>query len=141
MEKETDKLSQFELTGTEEIVKIYSKRAVWGFSIFFTTIFGGVLLMQNLVALNKKKQAYQVLAFSILYTLLGIYLSNLSETPNTGINFAVNAVGGVVLTEFFFKRYVPDESNLPKKKIWKALIISILITLPFAVALLYSLQS
>jgi hypothetical protein len=138
---ETDKLSQFELTGSDEIVKIYSKRAVWGFSIFFTTIFGGVLLMQNLISLNKKKQAYQVLAFSIVYTIPGIYLANLSETPNTSINFVLNAVGGVILTEFFFKRYVPDESNLPKKKIWKALIISILITLPFAVALIYSLQS
>lgn len=138
---ETDKLSQFELTGTDEIVKIYSKRAVWGFSIFFTTIFGGILLMQNLLSLNKKKQAYQVLAFSILYTALGIYLANISETPNTSINFAVNAVGGIILTEFFFKRYVPDESNLPKKKIWKALIISILITLPFAFAIIYSLKS
>jgi hypothetical protein len=138
---ETDKLSQFELTGTEEIVKIYSKKAVWGFSIFFTTIFGGVLLMQNLLSLNKKKQAYQVLAFSILYTALGIFLANSSETPNTSINFAVNAVGGIILTEFFFKRYVPDESNLPKKKIWKALIISLLIMLPFAVAIIYSLKS
>jgi hypothetical protein len=138
---ETDKLSQFELTGTEEIVKIYSKKAVWGFSIFFTTIFGGVLLMQNLLSLNKKKQAYQVLAFSIVYTALGIFLANSSETPNTSINFAVNAVGGIILTEFFFKRYVPDESNLPKKKIWKALIISLLIMLPFAVAIIYSLKS
>lgn len=101
---ETDKLSQFELTGTDEIVKIYSKRAVWGFSIFFTTIFGGILLMQNLLSLNKKKQAYQVLAFSILYTALGIYLANISETPNTSINFAVNAVGGIILTEFFFQK-------------------------------------
>jgi hypothetical protein len=138
---ETDKLSQFELTGTEEIVKIYSKKAVWGFSIFFTTIFGGVLLMQNLLSRNKKKQAYQVLAFSILYTALGIFLANISETPNTSINLVVNAVGGIILTEFFFKRNVPDESNLPKKKIWKALIISLLIMLPFAVALIYSLQS
>jgi hypothetical protein len=138
---ETDKLSQFELTGTEEIVKIYSKRTVWGFSILFTTIFGGVLLMQNLLSLNKKKEAYQVLAFSIIYTALGIYLANISETPNTSINFAVNAVGGIILTEFFFKRNVPDESNLPKKKIWKALIISLLITLPFTVAIIYSLKS
>jgi drug/metabolite transporter (DMT)-like permease len=97
--------------------------------------------MQNLLSLNKKKQAYQVLAFSILYTALGIFLANISETPNTSINLVVNAVGGIILTEFFFKRNVPDESNLPKKKIWKALIISLLIMLPFAVALIYSLQS
>ena len=137
---ESDKLSQFELTGTDEIVKIYSKKAVWGFSIFFTTIFGGVLLMQNLRDLNKKKEGYQVLVFSILYSALGIYLASLTETANTSMNFAVHVVGGIILTGFFFKRYVPDESNLPKKKIWKALIISLLIILPFVVALILSFR-
>jgi len=137
---ESDKLTQFEFTGTDEIVKIYSKKAVWGFSIFFTTIFGGVLLMQNLRDLNKKKEGYQVLVFSILYSALGIYLASLTETANTSMNFAVNVVGGIILTGFFFKRYVPDESNLPKKKIWKALIISLLIILPFVVALILSFR-
>jgi len=137
---ESDKLTQFEFTGTDEIVKIYSKKAVWGFSIFFTTIFGGVLLMQNLRDLNKKKEGYQVLVFSILYSALGIYLASLTETANTSMNFVVNVVGGIILTGFFFKRYVPDESNLPKKKIWKALIISLLIILPFVVALILSFR-
>ncbi|MDD4968970.1 MAG: hypothetical protein PHT07_06035 [Paludibacter sp.] len=132
---EPDKLSQFELTGTEEIVKIYSKRAVWGFSIFFTSIFGGVLLMQNLFALQKKKEAYQVLAFSVVYTALSIYILNLFATPNTGSTYLVNAIGGLVLSEFFFKRNIPDENILPKKKIWKALIISLIIMIPFAAAL------
>jgi len=132
---ESDKLSQFELTGTDEIVKIYSKRAVWGFSIFFTSIFGGVLLMQNLFALNKKKEAYQVLAFSVLYTALSIYVLNLLATPNTSSTYLLNALGGLVLSEYFFKRNIPDERILPKKKIWKALIISLIIMIPFAVAL------
>jgi len=136
---ETDKLSQFELTGTDEIVKIYSKKAIWGFSFFFTTVFGGVLLMQNLWALNKKRQAYQVLAFSVLYTSLGIYLANLTETPNTSITYGLNILGGYILTEFFFKRNIHNENILPKKKIWKALIISILIMIPFVAAIILSM--
>ena len=132
---ETDKLSQFELTGTDEIVKIYSKKAIWGFSFFFTTVFGGVLLMQNLWALNKKKQAYQVLAFSVLFTSLCIFLANLTETPKTSMTYGLNMVGGYILTEFFFKRNIQNESILPKKKIWKALIISIIIMIPFVAAI------
>ena len=135
---ESDKLSQFELTGTEEIVKIYSKRAVWGFSILFSTIFGGVLLMQNLWILNKKKEGYLVLAFSVILTVLSIYLGNLSETPNSRFTLVINIAGGLVLSEFFFKRYIPEESNIPKKKIWKALIISIIIMIPFIAAIFYS---
>ena len=136
---ESDKLSQFELTGTEEIVKIYSKKAVWGFSIFFTSIFGGVLLMQNLWALNKKKQAYQVLAFSVIYTVVAISLLNIYATPNTSMTYLLNLVGGLILTEYFYKREIPNENDLPKKKIWKALIISILIMTPFAAALILTL--
>lgn len=136
---ESDKLSQFELTGTEEIVKIYSKRAVWGFSFIFTSIFGGVLLTQNLWALNKKKQAYQVLAFSVIYTTLSITLVNIYATPSTSITYLLNIVGGLILTEYFYKREIPNEKDLPKKKIWKALIISILITIPFVAALLLTL--
>ena len=135
---ESDKLSQFELTGTDEIVKIYSKKAIWGFSFLFATIFGGILLMQNLWALNKKKQAYQVLAFSVLFTSLCIFLANLTETPKTSMTYGLNMVGGYILTEFFFKRNIQNESILPKKKIWKALIISIIIMIPFVAAIFLS---
>lgn len=134
---ESDQLSQFELTGTDEIVKIYSKKAIWGFSIFFSTIFGGVLLMQNLLALDKKKKAYQVLAFSILYTALSIYLLNLLTKSNMSITYCLNALGGLILTKYFFVNYIPNENMLPKKKIWKALIISLLILIPFVAATIF----
>jgi len=134
---ESDQLSQFELTGTEEIVKIYSKRAIWGFSVFFTTIFGGVLLMQNLMAMDKKKKGYQVLAFSILYTALSFYLLSLLTIRNNSITFCLNALGGLILSEYFFKKNIPNENMLPKKKIWKALIISLLIIIPFVAAAIF----
>ena len=36
------------VTVTTNKLKIYSERAIWGFSFVFTTVFGGVLLMQDL---------------------------------------------------------------------------------------------
>ena len=36
--------------------KIYSKRAVFGFSLFFAPVFGGVLLRQNLIDYKRKKE-------------------------------------------------------------------------------------
>ena len=135
---ESDQLSQFELTGTEEIVKIYSKKAIWGFSFLFTTIFGGVLLMQNLLDLGKKKKAYQVLTFSIVYTALSIYLLISIAPKNNSFTYLFNILGGLILSEYFFKKNIPNENLLPKKKIWKALIISLLIIIPFIAATIFA---
>jgi hypothetical protein len=118
--------------------KIYSKRAIWGFSFFFSTIFGAVLLMQNLRGIGKKKESYIVLFLSILYTTLTIYIVNIPEEPKTSLTYLCNIVGGVILTEYVYTKYFSDDQNIEKKKIWKPLIISILITIPFVLALIYS---
>ena len=121
--------------------KIYSKKAIWGFSFFFTSIFGGVLLMQNLRDIGKKKEANMILFLSILFTAISIYIVNIPDKPKTSLTYLCNTVGGLILTEFFYKKYFPNESNYEKKKIWKPLIISILITIPFIIAIIYAGQN
>lgn len=123
-------------TDAEERHKIYSKKAVMGFSLFFTSIFGGVLLMQNLKEAGKKKEANTVLLVSTLYTALCIYIVNIPEETNTSLTYVCNIVGGIILTEIFYKKHFADEKSCEKKKIWKPLIISILITLPFVLAMI-----
>jgi hypothetical protein len=119
--------------------KIYSARAIWGFTVFFSTIFGGVLLMQNLKDVGKKKEANMVLLFSILFTAVSIYIVNIPEKPVTNIAMMCNFVGGGILSYFAQNKHFPDEKSYPKKAIWKPLIISILITIPFFWAIIYSM--
>ncbi len=126
--------------GNNQSINIYSEKAIWGFSIFFTTIFGGVLLMQNLRDIGKKKEASLVLILSCVYTALTIFLINLFDRPNTSITFLFNAAGGLVLTKYFFVKYFPKEHKYQKKKIWKPLIISIIILIPFVWAAIYTLN-
>ena len=126
--------------GNNQSINIYSEKAIWGFSIFFTTIFGGVLLMQNLRDIGKKKEASLVLILSCVYTALTIFLINLFDRPNTSITFLFNAAGGLVLTKNFFVKYFPNEHKYQKKKIWKPLIISIIILIPFVWAAIYTLN-
>lgn len=121
---------------TEERHKIYSKKAVMGFSLFFTSIFGGVLLMQNLREAGKKKEARTVLLLSTFYTVLCIYIVNIPEEPNTSLTYVCNIVGGIILTEVFYKKHFADEKSYEKKRIWKPLIISLLITIPFVLAMI-----
>lgn len=48
---------------------LYSKKAIQGFTIFFSTLFGTVLLMSNLIKMNKLRESMQVLFLEFLIHL------------------------------------------------------------------------
>jgi hypothetical protein len=112
----------------EELVLpvLYSKKAIQGFTIFFTTIFGAVLLMRNLKEMNKPKAGMQVLVFGIVYTLFSIILLNYLPKMFF-ITLIFNLIGYAVLSEFFWNKNLGKEFAYDKKKIWKPLFISTLI--------------
>lgn len=122
-------------------IKIYSKKAIWGFSIFFSSIFGGVLLMQNLKDINRRKEAFIVLVLSIIYTALTIFIVNIPSKPNSSLTFVCNAIGGLILSNYVFPKYFSEQDKYENKKIWKPLIISILITIPFVLAAIYCINN
>ena len=121
--------------------KIYSKKAIWGFSVFFSAIFGGVLLMQNLRDVGRKKEANQIFIYSIIYTIITTVIINAFDKQNTSMNLLFNMAGGAILSEYYFKNYFPNDEELKKKKIRKPLIISILITIPLVVAAIYAREN
>jgi len=123
----------------EDNVKIYSKRAIRAFSILFSPIFGGILLMQNLRDIGNRKAANQVLFFSIAVTLLAAAVITQVETVSS-YSFLINLPGAFVLSEYFFTRDFPEPDNYQKKKIWKPLLISIVITVVFLMVLFISLD-
>lgn len=107
---------------------LYSKRAIQGFTIFFTTIFGAVLLMYNLKEMNKLKERNQVLIFGIVFTIISAILLNyLPKMIFTTLLF--NLIGYAVLIEFFWKNNIEKELEYAKKEVWKPLTISIIILL------------
>jgi hypothetical protein len=107
---------------------LYSKKAIQGFTIFFTTIFGAVLLMYNLKEMNKLKERNQVLIFGIVFTIISAILLNyLPKMIFTTLLF--NLIGYAVLIEFFWKNNIEKELEYAKKEVWKPLTISIIIVL------------
>ncbi|NCD68410.1 hypothetical protein [Mucilaginibacter agri] len=118
-------------------IEIYSKRAIWGFSIFFSTIFGGVLLMINLRAAGYKSAANLVLLFSILYTLLGSIALSIIGATSGAFAIIFNGIGAAILTEYFFNRYFPEEDYYPKS-IATPLLISFLICIPIVIFMIYA---
>jgi hypothetical protein len=120
-----------------EIPKFYSKKAILGFSIFFSSIFGGILLIQNLKEIGMKKEAKTVLNTSIFLTVLPFLVAWLMEKDVSTYTFLVNLIGGLVLSEFYFGLYIPKEQIFESKKIWKPLLISLIITIPLLASAIY----
>ena len=109
-----------------EVPVLYSKNAILGFTIFFSTIFGAVLLMQNLKQMNKPKVRNQVLIFGLVYTLCSTILLNyLPKSIFTTL--ILNVIGYAVLTEYFWNTHLGKYLVHQNKQIWKILGISMLI--------------
>jgi hypothetical protein len=123
-----------------DYVEIYSKRAIFWFSVLGMPLIGGVLLVMNLWAAGFKKAAYVVGIFSILYTAfsdisVSEYLVHYKvdlKTYNNNLlvlsllSIALNVTGGLILSEYFFKKYFPEDDYYPKS-IANPLIITIII--------------
>ena len=122
-EKEVDKANHEASSEATLLPILYSKRAIQGFTIFFSTLFGAVLLMSNLKKMNKPKARVEVLVFGISYTFLTIIL--LDYLPKTFfLTILFNLVGYAVLVEYFWNKNLGKELQHQKKQISKPLIIS-----------------
>lgn len=121
----------------QNLPKLYSSKVILGFSIFLSTLFGGVLLYQNLKDLGKKKEANIILTFSILFTILSIVAVNIPENPKSSFAYLCGLIGGGILSYFFVPKYIPNESNYAKKSIWKPLIIGVMIVTFFVLLMIY----
>ncbi|MGB0837695.1 MAG: hypothetical protein ACPGRE_06305 [Flavobacteriaceae bacterium] len=109
-------------------IELYSPMAIFGFSIFFSTFIGGVLLMLNLRKLGKKEQGNQMLFLSLLYVLASSALLTYTG-PNNLASFLLNLLGGWLMANYFFQKYIGPWRGFERKSIGKPLAIMLLITL------------
>ena len=139
----------------EQYVELYSKKAIIGFSAIFNVMFGGALLVINMWVAGYKKDAYQVIVFSVLYHFLSLFLVGMSGitvnpevlnrassgkqiTPTEMIPFfsvfaltlVINLIGGLILTRLFYKRCFPEDDYYPKP-ILQAIMVALLVSLVF----------
>jgi hypothetical protein len=119
-----------------EAPALFSQRAIWGFSIIFAVVFGAVLLSSNLK--DKGNARWVVLAFGVLYTGLTIFVLSFVKGPSAGFSIGINATGAWIMNQFFWHKYVGQQTKYRAKPIWVPLIISIIITIPFLLAIIYS---
>jgi hypothetical protein len=130
----TDSLKINMVTDTNAPI-LYSKMAIRGFCVFFSTIFGAVLLSSNI---GDTKNKLMVVGFGIIFTAFTIAVANIVPTSIYYV-MILNTAGGLALTSTFWEKYVGKETKYRAKPIWKPLIISVIISIPFLLALIYGL--
>jgi len=112
---------------------LYSKIAVSSFSIFFTVIFGAILLAINI---ENKMNKIKVIGFGVLFTTLAMLIGNLI-LHSTLYVLAINAVGAYFLSTDFWNKYIGREIKYRAKPTWIPLIISIIIAALLLISMLY----
>ena len=105
---------------------LYSKRAIQGFTLFFSTIFGAILLMQNLKEMNKPVARNQVLVFGVAYTIASIILLNYLPKMFF-VTLLFNLFGYAILSEYFWNKNLGNQLKFKKKEIWKPLTITFVV--------------
>jgi len=107
--------------------QLYSRQVINIFSVLFSVLFGGILLAINLKTVNNKKAIFPVLAFSVLYTGLTVFILNLIPGSTTPLTVAFNLLGAIVLYNFFWGKYIGKEFQYRTKPFWIPLVIGVAI--------------
>ena len=110
----------------EEIV-LYNRTTIFVFSIFLSTIFGGILYYQNLTSIGKKKFVLPLLLFCIVWNYVTIKLIR-QITDNLWIEIIVpNMIGGLILSIPFWNYHFKEIISFKSRKVWTPLAIVVLL--------------
>jgi len=141
---EKDKQAHIEKTRSSEQSKVkpaelpeyYSPAAVLGFSIFFSVIFGGILMFANLRKAGKKNEAVAVILMSLCIMLISAFLVHVYKV-NQLVGLLTNTIGAVILIEYFWKKHLGYQTKFKRKSLTNAILISLGVSVFLAVMLFY----
>jgi hypothetical protein len=133
--REEDKKESF-VTDDPDAPELHSKKTITLFACIFASIFGAVLMMQNFKEVGNIKARNQVLVFGILYTLVSVLIINAIDLQ-MNLALPLNLGGAGILTEFFWNNQLGKEIRYRKKNWVKPAIISVIISIPFILALIF----
>jgi len=114
----------------ESSPKLYSRLAIYIFSILFGVYAGSILLAINCKVIINKKGFYLTIIYGILYSILQIFIIGFIEKKfnmsfTNSVTYLFSGLGAVILDYYFWNKYIGKDFNYRKKEIWLPAIIFI----------------
>ncbi|MBK7667960.1 MAG: hypothetical protein IPJ32_11850 [Sphingobacteriaceae bacterium] len=97
-----------------EAPEYYSETAIYTFSIFFSVLFGSVLMTMNASKTEKKDLSWTVLLFGISYTVLQMWVLSYVPGNSTGLTVGASIGGAIILNQYFSKNTLEKIQNIER---------------------------
>jgi FtsH-binding integral membrane protein len=120
--------------------ELYSRRAIYFFTIFCSVFFGGTLMFLNLRKMKNKQGQIIVAIYSILYGVISFTILAQFQR-NTILTLLVSMIGSFPLYNYFWGKYVGTITEYKAKSIWIPLIIALVILGLFLIVVLTNIES
>lgn len=119
----------------DNVPVLYSQNAIYLFSVLICVLFGSYMLAVNCGEVGKRK--WPVILFGIIYTILSVVVIGYFEKHIFNA-YTCNILGVIIMYQFFWKRYIGDETKYKAKSVTKPLIIALIIFIPYILFLISS---
>ena len=117
---------KFNVVDNVDAPELYSRKAIYFFTILCSVFFGGTLMFINLRKLKNKQGQIVVAAYSILYGVISFTLLDQFKR-NTMLTLLVSMIGSLPLCNFFWGKYIGINTEYRPKSIAVPLVISLII--------------
>lgn len=115
-------------------LNLYSKDAIWGFSLIISPLFASVLFLINMMKLGKDSVGYLILFTMIAYQMIANYIV-LNLTENIFIGLVPNIIGGYLLASLFWKIFIGNSTTYQKRSLKTPILVAVIMVLIIAVYL------
>lgn len=90
--------------------ELYSRKAIYIFTVFCSVLFGGALMFVNLGKMKNTKGQINVVIYSVLYLLVSIFIQIQFER-NTIVSLFFNVLGSFMLYNYFWAKYIGAQTQ------------------------------
>ncbi|MCF8231600.1 MAG: hypothetical protein K9J27_05365 [Bacteroidales bacterium] len=116
-------------TESESLPQLFSIRAIFFFSMVFSTFFGSLIMAFNLREMKQKTAILPLVSFGFIYTATIASISQHMQSVAWFLAIALNAVGAFIIIHFFWNSYI-GQQQYNKRSITIPLLIGIGLSLP-----------
>jgi hypothetical protein len=112
----------------------YSPKTIFTFSILCSVLYGSILFALNL---KERRDKWVSIGFGITFMVFEITMSTIFNV-DAFIILLVNAIGGGILAQYFWNRYIGKDIPYKKKSILISTLIAIALLIIFVLFIIFN---